>query len=428
MDSSIARIPQKWVWPVRVVTIILIVMTIAIFTIAIPYRLAQLQQICTTGDCPPLILQPADLQGLAELGLSLKFYAIYFTWIDVVLVYICAALIAVLLWKASDTWIGIVASFALVGLSVGGTNVDLALPPGSLLSGLNLVIAGSAGFVSIILLLCIFPNGRFAPKASKLFAVLFLPVFALIVILSGGGELETFSFSRSLWDIAGVMLVAGLGIGVATQIYRYWKLYNITQRQQVRWVLFAIIGTFISVLVWFTIFDLDAIPRGRPYVLVRFVLYFYELYLGLLLIPVALTISILRYRLWNIDIIFRRTLQYTVISAILALTYFGGVTLIQSITTGLTGANSSLAIVVTTLLVAALFNPLRQRIQTIIDNRFYRRQYDAQQALERFNEQLRNKVDLTEIRSAVVDVLDQTIQPDAVSLWLAPPDRKKGRF
>ncbi len=139
---------------------------------------------------------------------------------------------------------------------------------------------------------------------------------------------------------------------------------------------------------------------------------------GFIDMPISIGIAILRYRLYEIDLIINRTLVYGALSAILALLYFGSVTLLQSLLSLLTGQGSTLAIVASTLGIAALFNPLRKQIQGFIDRRFYRRKYDAAKTLESFGARLRDETDLKTISEDLVGVIRGTMQPARVSVWL----------
>jgi hypothetical protein len=143
-------------------------------------------------------------------------------------------------------------------------------------------------------------------------------------------------------------------------------------------------------------------------------------------LPIAVGIAILRYRLYDIDVVINRTLVYGLLTLLLALMYFGGIVLLQRVFVLLTGQQSTLAVVASPLLIAALFNPLRGRIQAFIDRAFYRRKYDARKTLETFSERLRDETDLEALNSEVVGVVRETIQPAHVSVWLRPETAAKG--
>jgi hypothetical protein len=145
-------------------------------------------------------------------------------------------------------------------------------------------------------------------------------------------------------------------------------------------------------------------------------------------IPIAIGIAILRYRLYDIDLLINRTLVYGALTLMLALVYFGGVTATQVVFRALTGQEEQpqLTIVVSTLVIAALFTPLRRRIQSFIDRRFYRNKYDARKTLEAFSAKLRNDADLEALSDDLVGIVRETMQPAHVSLWLRPETTSKG--
>jgi hypothetical protein len=191
------------------------------------------------------------------------------------------------------------------------------------------------------------------------------------------------------------------------------------ERQQIKWVAYAGALAASASLLNYTAFEAMDVQWlelfGRVPALV-----------GILGIPTAVGIAILRYRLYEIDTLINRTLVYGALTALLVGVYVGSIVLLQGLLRTLTGQESQLAIVASTLAVAALFNPLRRRIQGFIDRRFYRRKYDARETLEAFSTKLRDETDLDALRDDLVGVVRETMQPAHVSLWLRPSGRVGG--
>jgi ABC-type uncharacterized transport system permease subunit len=216
-----------------------------------------------------------------------------------------------------------------------------------------------------------------------------------------------------------LMLVAGL-LAVISLFVRFHRARG-SERQQIKWFASAAALTFAWIFVFEQLLSaeggvLEAIAAVSSLVLVPS-------------IPIATGIAILRHRLYDIDVLINRTLVYGALTAALALTYFGGVATTQTIFHALTGQEQQpqLAIVVSTLVIAALFNPLRRRIQGFIDRRFYRRKYDARKTLEAFSAKLRDDTDLDALSDDLVGVVRDTMQPAHVSLWLRPDSARKGK-
>jgi hypothetical protein len=186
------------------------------------------------------------------------------------------------------------------------------------------------------------------------------------------------------------------------------------ERRQIKWVAYA--GAVVALVLILQLAVETALPKTSALLEV--------LNLGLVVafigVPIAAGIAILKYRLYEIDTIINRTLVYVGLTALLALVYVWSVIALQYIFRTLTGGESSLAVVASTLAIAALFNPLRRRIQALVDHRFYRRKYDAAKTLAAFSARLRDETDLNSLRSELVTVVRETVQPARVSVWLRP--------
>ena len=213
-------------------------------------------------------------------------------------------------------------------------------------------------------------------------------------------------------------LFTGLLLASAACVYLRFRRGSGTERQQIKWLAYAAALLGVTALAG-EVLDLLLGRLGWwfPWVIVA-------AFLG---IPLSIGAAMLHYRLYEIDIIINRTVVYGSLSATLALVYFGGVAATQAIFRALTGQEEQpqLTIVVSTLVIAALFNPLRGRIQSFIDRRFYRRKYDARKTLEAFSAKLREETDLDALSDDLVGVVRETMQPAHVSLWLRPDTASK---
>jgi hypothetical protein len=207
-------------------------------------------------------------------------------------------------------------------------------------------------------------------------------------------------------------------------VYRYRRVSSAEQRRQTKWVVFgvalAIAGSFVQLPV-----DLQWIDADTPLVLLLFSIGFT---LSFLLIPLSVGIAVVRSHLFDIDVLINRTLVYGSLTAMLIGLYFGGIVVLQRFFVLLTGQQSTLAVVASTLLIAALFAPLKRRIQSFIDRRFYRRKYDARKTLETFSAQLRNETDLEALSDDLVGVVRETMQPAHASLWLRSDKASKDQL
>jgi len=322
----------------------------------------------------------------------------------------CFWIIAGLLfWRKSDTWVGLLAAFILfmTGPGFSGMLLTQSLAP-PWIARLNSFLAGIV-WSTFFMFLYLFPNGKFVPPFTRYLAVLPYLLFLLSSTLPDRSPVQSIG--------TGALLLFAVG-GLISQGYRYRRVSTLEERQQTKWVVFAL-GIFLVSLISsqakFPSFAEGTSGRFWNEFLGNGILSF----LIPALIPLSIGISILRYRLWDIDVIIRKTLVYAALTATLALVFFGGVTLLQRAFGGITGTEDSpVIIVISTLLIAALFAPLRRRIQDFIDRRFYRRKYNAEQALEEFAVTARSETDLETLSGKLVEVVNQTMQPEKATLWL----------
>ena len=215
-----------------------------------------------------------------------------------------------------------------------------------------------------------------------------------------------------------MVLVLAIAVAPLSQIYRYRNISNAVQRQQTKWVIFGLMVVFVFMLIGFSglFFPSLTNPNSSGALVFAIVSSSTTLIMGIL--PLSIAFAILRYRLWDIDIIIRRTLVYGALTLTLALVYYGSVLLLQSLVTAVGGHQSSVLTVISTLLIAALFTPLRRRIQNDMDRRFYRKRYDAAKTIADFSAGLRQEVDLDRMRGRLLAIVEETLQPEHLSLWL----------
>ena len=198
-----------------------------------------------------------------------------------------------------------------------------------------------------------------------------------------------------------------------------WQRAGAVERLQLKWVVYSVALVATAALI-VEVGLANLVPALYPPATVVFSV-------AVIVIPTGIGVAMLRYRLYDIDLLINRTLGYGSLTVMLALVYFGGVTATQAILRTLTGQESTLAVVASTLIIAALFNPLRRQMQSFIDRRFYRRKYDAAKTLERFSARLRDKTNLEALNNELVGVVRETMQPAHVSLWLRPDAATKDK-
>jgi hypothetical protein len=299
-----------------------------------------------------------------------------------------------------------------------------ALPAGAWAAWFGAWARGIGWFLIVTFLLLLFPTGRL--PSSRWRPVLWGAVGLIVLYtLSSWLSPETndirlvsvpnptgleFESMRVLYLLVNSIFPLLIVASGAAVIIRFRRSRG-DERQQLKWFTYAVTIMTVVFVLWFSFALVGLVaPSSLMYDV------------PIIGLPVATGIAVLKYRLYDIDIIINRTLVYGLLTAILAVIYFGGVTASQSLLRLLTGQERlpQLAVVASTLVIAALFNPLRRRLQSFIDRSFYRSKYDAARTLEGFSKKLRDETDLQALNDDLVGVVRETMQPAHVSLWLRP--------
>jgi hypothetical protein len=377
-----------------------------------------------------LSLALTALTGLLIVLLLRSNTSIYYYWLETSMVALgystVGAIVASRLPESPIGWL-----FCAIGLIFGLSHFSAEYAAYDLLAPSRSLPAGEAfawltswvwvfGLALIVYLDLLFPNGRLPSVRWRWFAwftaIVLLPA-AILTALSPGLILS--STLQNPLGIEGLpnaskeieaFMYALVVVGASSMLARLRHAGRI-ERQQIKWFAYATAVAIGGVILKNTVYTAVGLTWVWWVGLVLTTV-------GVVSSPVAMGIAIFRYRLYQIDIIINRTLVYGSLTAVLASVYLGGVVLLQYAFRALSGEGSQLAVVASTLIIAALFIPLRRRIQSFIDRRFYRRKYDARKTLEAFSAQLRNQTDLEALSDDLVGVVRETMQPAHVSLWL----------
>jgi hypothetical protein len=403
----------------RAVWLALVIPSLGLFVASLPVYYAQIQRACSDLVTCNIAgsLTAKGLQQFPSLGLSVSGYAALFTIYFTIIVTIWCWVGFLIFWRRSDEWFALLTAFFLVMFNITYPGFPLsALAIAYPILTVPIMLMSMIGLASLAFFLVLFPNGRLVPRWMVLF-----------LLLATIGTVSTAFPSNSNILPGWAMLLANIvvfGAIILSQIYRFRRESTRVERQQIKWVVSGIIIVLIGAFVVLPIFNnffptlnLPNVPSSQIFGLLEYPLL-------LLTLPISIGIAILRYRLWDIDRIINRTLVYGTLTAILAIVYFCLIFSLQYLLGGIINQNNDVAIVVSTLTIAALFQPLRHRIQRIIDRRFYRSKYDATKIIANFSSTLREEVDLDTLSEHLVAVVQETMQPEHVSLWLRKPDRQ----
>ncbi|HEX8997135.1 MAG TPA: hypothetical protein VF812_13990 [Ktedonobacterales bacterium] len=385
-----------------VLAISAVTMGLGVYALALWPRLATLcEKPSTACLLAPEQVAPLGRLGITPVGLTLAIVAMYCAVIA-----LTNGVAALLFWRRSDDAMALLVVVTLVLLPA------FFSPMYDALTGMWRTAAGvisPLGGISFLLLLGLFPSGRFAPRWVCI-PLLALGLFAAVNV--------------GLPSAVALPLVLGTVLSlIGAQVYRYRSLSSPAQRQQTKLV---VVGLILAMLVNQLFWQADGlIPALQRKDSLYSLLLYPDFALIIGIIAITFGVAILRYRLYDIDVIIRRTLIYGVLTAILAALYFGVVIGAQAVTRRLTGTQGQpqVVIVATTLLIAALFTPLRRRIQAVIDRALYRSKYNTATTLTAFGVRMQTETELSVLCEQLVALVERTMQPEHIQLWLRSIDR-----
>lgn len=411
IDSATTALRGRPLVLARVAWLALALLTAGLIFASIPFGYARLLTICTREPCPPAQMTLANLQALHASGLSAGSYAAYMSVLQFSLVAAFWAVAAVLFWRKSTDWLILLGALMLLTLPSTFLPTMAAMALAQPLAAVPVYVIQLLASVAFFLFFCLFPDGRFVPRWIWIVTIIW--------------ALSRLPMTAPGWMVPPeeIGLFVCLGVLIAAQIYRYRRVATPVQHQQIKWVIFGFVSAIGGALALSVPADIFGWwDQTGSFANLATWTCFYAL---LLLIPLSLAMAILRSHLWEIDVVIKRALVYGMLTGALALIYFGSVIGMQALAREAPGqalagqtAQSPLVVVVSTLLVAALFQPLRRRIQTAIDRRFYRRKYDAAKTLAAFGATLRSEVDLDQLSRHLLTVVEETMHPASISLWL----------
>jgi hypothetical protein len=406
------RLHGRWLIFGRLLWLVIVVPSYALFIADIPAYFASLR-LLRAPHVQTFSVQLAlgDVQTLESMGLSVDFYAICMVMVSLLFQFSYALVGLLIFWRRSEYTIALLTSFALMMLPFGFAYLTLQALPSTW--SWSIPVLNSLGSASVLLCAYVIPDGRFVPGWIRWLALVMLGYWVAVALV------PSWELGRSLPSL---VLFCGFAIGaVLVQVYRYRHVSTPRQRQQTKWLVFGMsiaVASNIGARLLYYFVLLPLLPGSALAGALEISL----IMLTLLVIPVTFGIAIFSSHLWDIDVLINRTLVYGTLTVILTGVYVGLVIGLQALLRGIISQNNSVAIVISTLAIAALFQPLRRRIQRIIDRRFYRSKYDAAKIIEAFSTSLRNQVDLSTLSEQLLTVVEETMQPSHVSLWLRPPE------
>jgi hypothetical protein len=387
--TTSTRLQGRWLALFRLIWIVLSVFALVLFFVSLPEYFASQLKSYTAG------------------------YAIFLFAMGIFVAVMWFIVAALIFWRKSDDWMALLVSLMLLLQGLDTTAGPLRVSTSVWL--VPALVMNFLAFALLFLVFCLFPNGRAVPRWIGWLVVLFT------VLYFGALMVGFFDLLPQIFNLLFFLVIyCLLGSSVIAQFYRYHSVSSRIERLQTKWIVFGVTVTYLiefafalSTSLFPSFFSTGSLANVILLPLGNIIP---------ILIPLSFGFAILHYRLYDIDIIIHRTLVYSILTVLLAMVYEVSVFTLQYLTGGFIKGNQ-LAIIASTFLIGALFKPVHGRTQKLIDRRFFRRKYDAARTLATFSETIRDEVDLNQLCTKLTAVVEETMQPAHVSLWLCPPKR-----
>lgn len=423
--SSRGRLSGSRLLIARIAWLALVLPAVGLFIASLPVYYTLVQKACTDVVTCNIAgaLTAQGMQQLPAFGLTATSYAVLLTIFFTLIVVIWNGVGFLIFWRRSDEWFALLTAFFLVMFNITYpdftiTALQLTFPTLTLPITFLSVLA----LASLALFLMLFPNGQLVPRWTWPFLVLLILntiSTALLPILPLGSN----NLPAWIPDLLTFITYAAI---LFSQIYRYLRVSTHVERQQTRWVVFGILIVIADFILLTPILNFFFPSYGNQSNIPSSVFIGLLNYpVVLLSLPITIGIAIMRSRLYDIDVVINRALVYGTLTLLLGLVYFGLIFGSQFLFQNIFHQTNTIALVISTLIIAALFQPLRRRIQRIIDKRFYRRKYDAARTLAAFSATLRGEVELQQLHDHLLAVVEETMQPMHISLWLRPTQHSR---
>ncbi|HEX5439840.1 MAG TPA: hypothetical protein VFW76_03075 [Ktedonobacterales bacterium] len=369
-----------------------------------------------------LLHPPADLRAeLTTLGISPGFHAVWNITLEALVVFSYFGMAALIAWRKPRDLAALLVALALVGFGAGLPGTIYAILNAEPIWTQPYGFLQTLGWLLLLVFAFIFPTGRFVPRWT---VWLLIPwtVWVVGFFLFAGAVVAAHPWAIALTF---VIWAAWFVVGAAAQYYRYIWVSTWLERQQTKWVVFGFLGMLLGIFlaVLYHVAALTGLVSGSAAIVLRIAAVIL-LCATTLLVPVTVGIALLRHRLFNVDVLINRTLIYGSLTVLLALVYFVMVVVLGVLFSGITHESthgSEVAITLSTLFIATLFQPLRGKIQRGINRRFYRSSYDAAQTIQAFAARLPGLVDMEHLTESVLSTVEDTMRPTFATLWLLTP-------